>query len=205
MGWFFLIGLALSLLSLYLGSRIGFGAVLVGTLFVLVVWAFAKKVKERREDRRTADEIEETGRLLEQFRKESNILLSKLRGEETVSAKAAEHYKETYDRVLPLLKRYGWRLDAVRSEQRREEGDYSGDHEGIVKSVEKMFEAVRSGIDGQAALQALPKTMLDMWESYYSMLLEKVNSDDVGPQEVKPLFELLTNLSTQLFPLLPDS
>jgi hypothetical protein len=205
MRWFFLIGLALSLLVLYLGSRIGFGAVLVATLFVLMVWGAVRKIKERKECRLVAEEIEETGRLLEHFRKESTVLLNKLRSEESVSPKAAEHYKETYHRVLPLVKKHGWRLDSMRTQQRQEEGDY-GDHLGIVEGVEETFKVVRSGIDRQAGLESLgKKALLDLWECEYSLLLEKVNSDEVAPQELKELFEQLSEVSTLLFPRLPDS
>jgi len=219
MGWFFLIGLVISILLMWRGSWIAsFGAFGL-TLLVSVVWGIGNSIRSRNERNKLVEELEKTGSLQSQFARESDVLSGKLQNHENVSPEAEEHYRQTYNELIPLLRRHSHVFDRRLKETREEAGDYSKPP-GVVETVESMYKAVVAGIARQKAPQVIAqaketlkqlgtetgvtKELLGRWESLYSVLEEKIAAGQIASPDVKDYLNQILTVSKQLFPMLSD-
>jgi len=219
MGWFFLIGLAVAILLLVSGNGLGFLAALGVTFVVLVIWWIVRSIKEQHKRDAWVDELEKTHGVQAQFAKESDVLSEKLQKGEKVSPEAQEHYQQTYNALMPLLRVHSHAFDRRLREVREEQGDYSK-QPGIVEACEGMHKCVIEGIakqhlpemlaDAKQTLEQVgaesgrTQELLGQWESLYSVLQEKVAAGDIASEGIKNYLNQILSVSKELFPLLPD-
>jgi hypothetical protein len=219
MGWFFLIGLAVAILLLVSGNGLGFLAALAVTFVVLVIWWIVRSLKEQHERDAWVNELEKAHGLQAQFAKESDVLSEKLQHGEKVSPEAQEHYEQTYNALMPLLRVHSHTSDRRLQEVREEQGDYSK-QPGIVEACENMHKCVIEGIakqhlpemlaDAKQTLEQVgaesgrTQELLGQWESLYSVLQEKVAAGDIASEGIKNSLNQILSVSKELFPLLPD-
>lgn len=219
MGWFFLIGLAVAILLLVSGNGLAFLAALAVTFVVLVIWWIVRSIKEQRQRDAWVNELEKTHGLQAQFAKESDVLSEKLQNGEKVSPEAQEHYEQTYNELMPLLRTHSQTFDRRLREVREEAGDYSK-QPGIVEACEGMHKCVVEGIARQHLPEVLAEAkqtleqvgaetgrtqeLLGQWESLYSVLQEKVAAGDIASEDIKNYLNQILSVSKELFPLLPD-